>query len=185
MQIMLRIRFFLIFCLGLTAVSPIAAQDDCSENVEARVHVDPGHPWRPPFGLDRVGQPLTALVEVTSEKGLAREYSLVGYLRGKEVGRYALTEINHQRRDRTGYFERVTFDAYPDELALFAQCRFQGKLVELTREKIQPPMFEAEPRPHPPQFLNTADLGMVLFPAHWVHLPPCPQPLFRLADTSR
>lgn len=170
MQIMLRIRFFLIFCLGLTAVSPIAAQDDCSENVEARVHVDPGHPWRPPFGLDRVGQPLTALVEVTSEKGLAREYSLVGYLRGKEVGRYALTEINHQRRDRTGYFERVTFDAYPDELALFAQCRFQGKLVELTREKIQPPMFEADAVAQPEQLMNPVDLGMVLFPADWLLL---------------
>src|SRR2546427_13165179 len=107
MQIMLRIRFFLIFCLGLTAVSPIAAQDDCSENVDARVHVHPGHPGRPPFGLDRGGQPLTALVEVTSEKGLARADSPTGYRRGREVGEYALTALSHQRTAPTGHFARA------------------------------------------------------------------------------
>src|SRR5713226_7231194 len=118
-------KFLLVCCLGWAAVSLLPAQDECNEDVVARVRVDPGHPWRPPFGLDRVGQPMTALVEVTSEKRLVREYSLVGYLRGKEVGRYALTEINHQRKDPSSYFERVKFDTYPDELPLFAQCRFQ------------------------------------------------------------
>src|SRR5712692_9229977 len=185
MQIMLRIRFFLIFCLGLTAVSPIAAQDDCSENVEARVHVDPGHPWRPPFGLDRVGQPMTALVEVTSEKRLVREYSLVGYLRGKEVGRYALTEINHQRKDPSSYFERVKFDTYPDELALFAQCRFQGKPVELVRETIQRPAFETDAEAAPEQLINPVDLGMVLFPADWLLLGPSQKSIVRVAAISR
>lgn len=31
--------------------------------VTPRFTVEPGHPWRPPFGLDRVGRPLDAVVQ--------------------------------------------------------------------------------------------------------------------------
>src|SRR5260370_37628259 len=180
-----RKKFLLVCCLVLAAVSPISAQDDCNEQVVALVRVDPGHPWRPPFGLERVGRPLTAWVEVSSDQPLIREYSLVGYLHGKEVGRYVLTEINHHRKGRSSYFERITLEMYPDELALFAQCRFQGKPVELTREKIQPPTFEADAVARPAQLINPVDLGMVLFPADWLLLAVDQQALVDVAAISR
>ncbi|PYV25677.1 MAG: hypothetical protein DMG24_08760 [Acidobacteria bacterium] len=164
---------------------PLLAQDDCAEQVAAQVRVDAGHPWRPPFGLDRVGQPLTVLVEVTADKPLVREYSLVAYLRKREVGRYVLTEINHHRKDETSYSQRLTLDTYPDELALFAQCRFQGKPVELTREEIQRPALEADATARPETLINPVDLGMVLFPADWLLLGPDQNSIVDVAAISR
>src|SRR5439155_17028402 len=177
-------KFLLLCCLGLVGM-PLLAQDDCAEQVAAQVRVDPGHPWRPPFGLDGVGRPLTALVEVTSDKPLVREYSLVAYLRKKEVGRYVLTEINSHRKDDTSYSERLTLDMYPDEIALFAQCRFQGKLTELTRVRIQPPAFEADASVRPERLINPVDLGMVLFPADWLLLGPGQTSIVDVAAISR
>src|SRR5690349_4480007 len=180
-----RKKFLVVCYLGLAGVWPLLAQDDCDEQVVAHVRVDPGHPWRPPFGLDRVGWPLTALLEVTSDKPLVREYSLVAYLRKKEVGRYVLTEINHHRKDETSYSERLTLDTYPDEIALFAQCRFQGKLIELTRVKIQPPAFEADASVRPERLINPVDLGMVFFPADWLLLGPGQNSIVDVAAISR
>ncbi len=182
---MIRKVFLFSLCALTWAGLPLSAQEECREDVVAHVRVDPGHPWRPPFGLDRVGQPLTALVEVKSDQRLVREYSLVGYLQGKEVDRFVLTEINHQKKDQSSYFERAEFDTYPDELALFAQCRFQGKPEELVREKIQPPAFEADAEASPEQLINPVDLGMVLFPADWLLLVSGQKAVLDVAALSR
>ena len=56
----------------------------------ARIRIDPGHPWRPPFGLDRIGRPLNVVVEVVADPKLS-EYTLVGYLKGKEIARSPLS----------------------------------------------------------------------------------------------
>ena len=56
----------------------------------ARIRIDRGHLWRPPFGLERVGQPLTAIVEIFSDRPASTEYSLAGYLNGEVVGRHVL-----------------------------------------------------------------------------------------------
>jgi len=34
----------------------------------AQIRIDPGHPWRPPFGLDRVGRPLAVEVEIAADR---------------------------------------------------------------------------------------------------------------------
>src|SRR5262249_47240982 len=37
-----------------------------------QVRLDRGHPWRPPFGLERVGRPITAVVEAAARPESAR-----------------------------------------------------------------------------------------------------------------
>ena len=44
------------------AVVACAAQNDSGR--APRLRAEPRHPWTPPFGLDRVGRPLEAVVEL-------------------------------------------------------------------------------------------------------------------------
>src|SRR5262249_38658316 len=125
------------------------------------------------------------LVQVTSPKPLVREYTLVGYIRTREAGRYVLTEINHHVKDETEYSERISLDIFPDEVALSAQCRFQGTPTELVRQRIQPPALEADAEARRDRLINPVDLGMILFPADWLLLGPGQEAIVDVAAVSR
>lgn len=159
-------RSFPLALLCLLAALPAGAIEPCTEDVTAQIRVDPGHPWRPPFGLDRVGAPVTAVAEIAAERMPAREYSLVGYLDGEEIGRYALV-LSGEKSTWTG---RASFAVYPTELILLAKCRFQGEPVEVSRRAVQPPAFEAEAIARPEELVNPVDLGAILVPADWLLL---------------
>ena len=151
--------------LGFMAVSPALAQDDCNEQVVARVRVNPGHPWRPPFGLERVGRPLTAVVEITSEHPPLREYFLAGYREGKETERHLL-HLSYE----SPHTDTTSFDVYPNEIALLAKCTYRGDPVEIARETVTAPAFEADAIAKPDRLINPVDLGTVLIPADWLLL---------------
>jgi hypothetical protein len=154
--------------LGILFCQPVSGQESCVEAVVAKVGIDLGHPWRPPFGLDKVGQPVTAVVEISSDQRPALEYTLVGYLNGKELGRYVL----NLRSEKTKLTDSVRFETYPNDLILFAKCRFKGEPVEVAREKVQPPAFEAEAVVRPSEVINPVDLGAILPPHDWLLLGP-------------
>jgi hypothetical protein len=160
----------LLFSLaGVFFCPPLLGQgESCEEAVVAKVGIDGGHLWRAPFGLDKVGQPATAIVEISSDRPPLREYTLVGYLNGKEVGRFTLNFTG----DKAKFISRVSFETYPNELALFAKCLFKGESVEVAREKVQPPPFEAEAVARPSEVVNPVDLGAILVPHDWLLLGP-------------
>ena len=160
------LRFMSLALLLLAATTSSKAIEPCSENITASIRVDAGHPWRPPFGLERVGQPLTAVAEIHTEKMPIREYSLVGYLEGKEVGRYGLA-LSSGKSVWTG---QASFATPPTELVLFAQCRFQGEPVEVARQLVQPQAFQADAIARPDELMNPVDLGAILVPADWLLL---------------
>jgi hypothetical protein len=71
------------------AAFPQAAIEPCREDVKASIRIDAGHPWRPPFGLERVGKPLDVAVDIdvvgnspSGSHSLTCEYFLVGYRAG-------------------------------------------------------------------------------------------------------
>lgn len=130
----------------------------------ARIRIDPGHPWRPPFGLDRVGQPLPVVVEITADPQPQPDYSLTAYLDGEAVGREPLVLQGH-----APYTNRVTFGIWPTELVLAARGA-TGPEVEVVRHAIQAPAFEAAARARPDRVINPVDLGTVLPPHDWLHL---------------
>jgi hypothetical protein len=144
---------FPLALLCLLATFPAGALGPCTENVTAQIRVDPGHPWRPPFELERVGAPVTAVTEISGERMPARESSLVGYLDGKEIGRYALV-LSGEKSTWTG---QARFGVYPTELALLAKCRFQGEPVEVARQAVQPPAI----------FAPFFDRGYMVTPVYW------------------
>lgn len=163
-----RVLIVTFLCLGV--ICSVVAAAECDEKVVPHIRLDSGHPWQPPFGLERVGQPLTVAVELESEQRPMREYWLAGYLNGKEIDRHVLHLTGSQLSGKSPFTGRANFDAYPDELVLFAKCRFKGEPVELARQAIQPPEFEAEAIARPDRVINPVDLGAILVPADWLLL---------------
>jgi hypothetical protein len=147
---------------------PLAAQqrDGCDEKVRPQIRVDPGHPWRPPFGVDRIGRPLAVHVELAAEHSPLREYYLAGYRGGKETERRLLNVM----RGKSPFADTSEFTSFPDQVALFARCRFDGKLDELTRQSVSWPEFEAEATAKPDRLINPVDLGTILVPHDWLLL---------------
>ena len=163
------------FLLGvcLLILCPASAQraaNDCDEKVAVRIRLDEGHPWRPPFSLDRVGQPLGVIVEVESEERPYREYWVVAYQNGKEIDRQIFHLAGSHLTGKSPYIGRASFLRYFDEVALFAKCRFQGEGVELVRQKVTPPGFQAEAVARPDKVINPVDLGAILVPLDWLLL---------------
>ena len=90
----------LIALLWLNALGTTHAADAQQESSAPLpvLTVEPSHPWRPPFGLERVGQPPDALVTFADREPWAGKFVLVSYHDGKEVGRQELTWVGKRKR---------------------------------------------------------------------------------------
>jgi hypothetical protein len=85
-----RVIGFGLYALLLTFPLPAQPLEGCTEKVSAQIRVDSGHPWKPPFGADRVGAPPVAHVALATQKATKREYHLMAYRDGREVERHKL-----------------------------------------------------------------------------------------------
>ncbi len=140
---------------------------------------DPGHPWRPPFGVDRIG--LTpVIVQFDGGSFPTKEHWLAAYRDGSEVDRHPL--------DVSGYppfTARVSFatSPAPDELRLLAKDK-DGKTVERTRWKVERPALEAEAKATAYPEMNPVDHGAILPPADWLVLGPAQEARITVAAFS-
>ena len=159
-------------------VSEGSTAAEATEEV-AGIRVDAGHPWRPPFDLDLVGRPLTAVVEVRSDGQPQREYQLVGYLEGEVVGRHAV-----RFSTSAPYVGRVTFDTWPEQLVLLARAAGQEP-VEVVRQGVERAPVEADAAARPEAVVNPVDLGTILVPADWLMLAPGQRGSVEVAAISR
>jgi hypothetical protein len=126
------------------------------------IHLDTGHPWRPPFGLDRLGRPAVVVIEAPAPMAQA-SYRLSALLRGREVGAFPV-----QFRARPPYSVRVALDQFADELILSNAT--EG--VALARQAIKLPNIEADAVARPDTIVNPVDLGTILVPSGWLLLGP-------------
>jgi len=133
-----------------------------------QVHLEVNHPWRPPFGLDRIGRPIVAVVETNSRPEPAK-YVLTAFWKGKEAGSYPV-----QFLDGPPYSTKVSLGAnlLIDQLLLTPSDRTVTKPVELVRQTIQLPELEAEATARPAAVINPVDLGTILVPSGWLLLGP-------------
>jgi len=148
---------------GIFLLQPRDAAGADAPKANSTIRIVASHPWRPPFGLDRIGQPLSVVVEVAPDRELS-EYALIGYLDGKEIARSALPA-----EGKPPYTWRVSFDPWPTELVLAARSA-QGAAVELVRKTIEPAPFEADAVARPDGVVNPVDLGTILVPSDWLLL---------------
>lgn len=146
---------------------------------EVRLQVVPGHPWRPPFGVDRVGRSTDVIVSIHSKELPAGQFYLVGYRQGQEVSRQAM-----HLTDKTPFTGRETMAENADQLEIYF-VGSKGNPVSLARQAIELPSFEAEAIATPDRIINPVDLGAVLVPADWLMLAGGQKAYVTLAALSR
>lgn len=148
----------------LEAAQPAAAVPQAKPQPgRPRIRLDLGHPWRPPFGLERVGRPLAVVVEFPADGPWLSDLSLVGYLEGKEIARHVLKPSGKPPSTR------VTFDVWPTEVVLLGRSGGQPP-VELARLVVQVPAMEADGLARPDAVIHPVDLGTILVPSDWLLL---------------
>jgi hypothetical protein len=144
-----------------------------------KVRLDSGHPWRPPFGLERVGRPMLAVVEA-AERPPAAVYTLAALRGGKEIGRKSLVFSKAQP-----FVARASFDGFADEFVLSAAKDAKSPSAELVRQPVQPAEFEAEALARPRDIVNPVDLGTIFVPHGWLLVGPRQSALVDVAALSR
>lgn len=174
---------------GHKRADPIVAKSDrkvslCSEAADAQISVDTGHPWRPPFGIDRVGAPPVVNVALKAAGPLHGEYHIISYDGGSMRARVPLSFRRDGKLDlekllklsREGssssikkvvdtgpYFANVQLDSVPAEVALEVRCA-PGEPRELIRQSVAWPALQADAVARPVQQINPVDLGAILVP---------------------
>ena len=130
------------------------------------IRLESGHPWRPPFGLDRVGQPCTAVIE-SSQPPRHSGYLLTVLHQGKEVGRHPVNFTTQPPCSAT-----ITIAEYGDELVLSAGKANEAGRIDLARLPIRIPRIEMDAGARPESVTNPVDLGTILVPHGWLLLGP-------------
>lgn len=154
--------------------TPLGAHmEGCNESVSAQLRIDQGHSWRPPFGLDRVGSPLIAHVELAAKENSKDGYYLMVYRNRREVERH---KLDFKRNPKTylygpadfAFYANVPLAVIPSEVALQVQC--DGRSQELVRQPIALPEIEADAKARPDGHIHPVDLGTVMVPHDWLLL---------------
>lgn len=158
----------------LSSLSPAQERpaDDCDEKVIAKIRVDAGNPWRPPFGLDRVGAPPVVHVAQEVKAPLRREYFVVAMRNAREVERQPVALAPNPTGGVWGkapvaqpvLYGRVELSGIPDEVVLIARCAKDGRITEVARQAVDWPKIEADATASPDRRINPVDLGAILVP---------------------
>ena len=147
-----------------------------AEPAPVKLTVEPGHTWTAPFGVDRVGRPLEAVVEVPGGANTADEYAVRGYRNGVEVSRRAMAFLDQNLSDmgdKSGgrfRFARVVLEDWPTEVALWLKQHTRTEWAEIARVEVKAPRFEADAEVRPDKAVNPVDLGAIFPPANWLLL---------------
>jgi hypothetical protein len=157
----------LVFSFSLNKIG-VASAADCEGSITTDLRLVQQHPWRPPFGLERIGQPTSVAADFPVLERPYREFWLASFVAGKEVERQMLTLS--ASASKTSFTGQASFVRYPEEVVLFGRCRFQGEPVEIARKKFEIPGLSIEAVAKPEQVINPVDLGAILVPHDWLLL---------------
>jgi hypothetical protein len=161
------------------SLSSMATANEAPADFQLRL--DTVHSWRPPFGLDRVGLPIVVAVETSARPGSA-VYILEAFSKRKRVAQRTMSFPV-----KPPYSARLTLDGTvtADELVLSVMTGEPRRPVELARQAIQVPEFEADARAIPDTIVNPVDLGTILVPEGWLLLGPGQTASLEVAAISR
>ena len=201
-----------LFLFSVAGVITISGQEPNAAGIPFPAGIkfeitEPGHPWRPPFGVDRVGRSCDVMVTFQSKELPAGDFILAGIMNGKEVSRNTIHLINKppasgiingtEEADQFTFYsvsnpdkKDITFSGRPlitgniDHLVLL----FAGKgknPAELARQSVSLRPFEAEAAAIPDKIINPVDLGAILVPDDWLLLTGGQKAYLKIAALSR
>jgi hypothetical protein len=177
-SVFLAIWLVCVYALGGASTSALR-QGIGKASSAYHIQLDRGHPWRPPFGLERIARPITIIVD-SSARPEAGNYVLAALLMSQEVGRHAIKFPSDPP-----YSARVPLEGYADLLVLSRFSKPGEQPVEVARQAIQLPELEADAVARPDHVVNPVDLGTVLVPSGWLLLGPAQSATLEIAAISR
>jgi len=189
-----RVIGFAPYVLLLAFPLPVQPSNGCTEKVLAQVRVDSGHPWKPPFGIDRVGALPVAHVELATRQATTRDYFLMAYRHGREVERHKLaflrkpppyleSSVASKAEVAAPIFANVHLTSIPSEIVLQSECN--GHKEDLARQAVNWPQIEADATARPDRRINPLDLGVILPPYDWLLLTGGQTAVIKAAALSR
>ena len=115
--------------------------------------------------MERIGQPYTIVVDISSSENRPLVYRLIGYKDGKEIESHDLNLAGELPGN-----PRITLERFPTEIALFTKPEAEKSYRELTRKTLRYPVFEAQALARPEIIVNPINLGTILTPGDWLLL---------------
>ncbi len=172
---MRQVHLFLM-CLVTIAVSFSTMVPSGAESSATPIRVDAGHPWRPPFGLERVGQPARVVIEPAAVLGNGEGLVLVGQRNGLESLRETFAPDAQFPVTRE-------MDATIDRVVLLAGGGDTWR--EIGAQAVDRSDFEADAEARLDRPVNPVDLGTVFPSANWLVLAPGQRAKVHAAAFSR
>jgi hypothetical protein len=172
-----RDRFVFVYCAIIGLLFAPSSRADTAFQIK----LDAEHPWRPPFGLERIGGPVSIVIDAAARPE-PDTYAVTAFWKGKNVGRQTIAFP-----DKGPYSARVAIDGAPsvDEIVLTAQKPNGPSPLELARQSVRLPDFEADATARADRTVNPVDLGTILVPSGWLLLGPGQTARLELAVLSR
>ena len=130
-----------------------------------QIRVDEGHPWRPPFGLQRIGRPLLVTVEVAGPPEPATEYTLVARRDGQALSRSVLQLTNQSPATC-----QVAARALADRSWWCWPSRHRERRWSWRASRVRAASVRSGRRGRPDQVIHPVDLGCILVPSDWLVL---------------
>lgn len=159
-----------------SSANPPGDSTQAEAQQDALLKVEEGHPWCPPFGLARVGQPIRIVITPLGGLNKGEELFLAGYR-----GDHTVFKEKIEFTDQSSVVKEV--DPSIDRVNLIA-----GKDVasrELASLVLERKELEAEAVAHLKTPVNPIDLGAVFPPANGLVLAPDQTAQVRVAAFSR
>lgn len=144
------------------SVGSSGSPEQADSQSTAKLRIDPGHPWRPPFGLERVGHPARIIIAPQAQKA-GEKFILVGYRERHAVLREPITFTEQAPIPRE-------IDATIDRILLRAEAETGTK--EIASLNLERRDLEADAEVKPETQINPIDLGAVFPPADCLLLTP-------------
>jgi hypothetical protein len=167
------------------AIAPLIAGwtvhggDERPSGQRVQIHLDPGHPWRPPFGLEKIGRPV-ALVLESPTRPPSSTCRLTAFAGGKETSRSAVS-FPHV----PPYKARVLLTSQAELVVLSSVPRAGEEPAELARQAILIEPLEADAVARAENPVNPVDLGTILVPSGWLLVVPGQAATLEAAAISR
>ena len=133
-----------------------------------RIHIDQGHPWRPPFGLKRVGSPMMAWIEQMAPAETPKiELWLSSQVAGRETERKKVEFAKGATRS-----VRIMIGDNVEQVLLLQTSDDQSQATELAEKNIHRKELEADAVAKATVVTNPVDLGVIFPPSNELLLGP-------------
>ncbi len=182
-SILFILTFFLFGpCLTASEKSNnLQKQADVSQTNSYEIHIDKGHPWQPPFELERVGTSLKVFIkQIHPDIALQNSLWLSSQIAGREVKQNKVAFSKEANRS-----QRIVIDDNVEEVVLLQVLENKSSRKEITKKKVERNILEADAIAKANVITNPIDLGIIFPPSDELLLGPGQTAQINVAVYSR